>query len=238
MTRHLAILVALALPLAGCSPSHAATRGYGVTSFARIRVSGPMTVHVRVGGSPSVRATGEQDALDRLSVEQNDDVLVIKPLPGGWGGWPGGVHGPVVVEVQAPALDQVSVTGSGTVTVDRVKGDRLDLALSGSGDLSVGPVDVDRLSAVMTGSGDLSVAGRARAATALLTGPGDLRAGDLQANEATARLVGSGDLTVGARDSAKVDLAGAGDITVAGPGVCTITRTGSGDVHCQKVSRD
>lgn len=239
MSRIATLTLALLVPLAACGSSAvAATRSYNVTGFSRLRIAGPFDVHVRVGGSPSARATGPQEVIDRLSIEQNDDTLVIKPLPGGWGGWPTGSHGNVVIEVSAPQLNGVAIAGSGDVTVDKVRGDRLDLALSGSGDLAVGAVDVDALSATMTGSGDLSIAGKARAAQTLLTGSGDLKAGSLVVDDAQAKLVGSGDLSVGARHTAKVVLAGSGDITIAGPASCSITRSGSGDVHCDHLAKD
>ena len=228
-----------ALPLAACTTSvQAATQNYGVSSFSKMRIAGPFDVHVHVGGSPSARATGPKEALDRLSVEQNGDTLVVKTLPGGWGGWPGGSQGKVVVEVAGPALGAVAVTGSGDVTVDRVQGDALDLALSGSGDLSVGTIDVGALSAVMTGSGDMSLAGKARTASATLTGSGDLKADALVSDDAQAKLIGSGDLSLGARRTARVVLGGSGDITIAGPASCTVNRTGSGDVHCAREAKD
>lgn len=233
---HAAALVAL--PLAACSSGQAATQNYGVSSFSKMRIAGPFDVHVRVGGSPMARASGPKEALDRLSVQQNGDTLVVKTLPGGWGGWPGGSQTKVVVEVVAPALAAVAVTGSGDVTVDRIRGDALDLALSGSGSLSVGAVDVGALSAVMTGSGDLTVAGNARSASAALTGSGDLKADALMSDDAQAKLIGSGDLTLGARRTAKVVLGGSGDITITGPAACTVSRTGSGDVHCARQSTD
>jgi hypothetical protein len=234
MIRVSTLAIATLLPLAtACSGSaQAATRSYGVTSFDRIRVAGPFDVHVHVGGSPSARATGTQDAIDRLSVEQQGTILVIKPLPGGWGGWPNGSHGRLVVDVVAPALSNAAIAGSGDVTIDRVKGDQLDLALSGSGSVAVGTVDVEALTAVMTGSGSLSIAGRARQAKATLTGSGDLKAGDLMADDAVVGLVGSGDLAIGAKRSAKVNLSGSGDVTINGPAACSVTRSGSGDVHC------
>jgi len=232
----IAIVAALvALPLAACTTSaQAATQNYGVTDFSRMRISGPFDVHVHVGGSPSARATGPKDAIDRLSVEQNGDTLVIKSLPGGWGGWPTGSRGPVVVEVSVPDLHGVSITGSGDVTVDRMRGDAIDLALSGSGSLNVGAVDVGTVSAVMTGSGDMCIAGKARTATATLTGSGDLKAAGLVADDAQAKLVGSGDLSLGARHLVKVVLAGSGDVTISGPAACSVSRSGSGDVHCAK----
>jgi hypothetical protein len=239
MTRLSTFAFTVLLPLAACTSSAvAATRNYGVTSFSHMRIAGPFDVHVRVGGSPSAHATGPQEALDRLSVEQNGDTLVVKPLPGGWGGSFGSWHGKVVVEVTAPSLDNLAMSGSGGVTVDRVKGDSLDLALSGSGDLNVAAIDVNRLSATMTGSGDMTLVGKARQAKTTLTGSGDLKAGDLASDDAVASLIGSGDLAVGARHTATVNLAGSGDIDIAGPATCTIARSGSGDVHCAHQSSD
>jgi hypothetical protein len=228
-----AIAALILLPLTA-GAAEAATQTYGISSFNKIRISGPFDVHVHVGGSPAARATGPKDALDRLSVEQNGDTLVVKSLPGGWGGWPTGSHGPVVVEVTAPVLGGIAVTGSGDVTVDRVRGDALDIALSGSGSLDIGTVEVGALSAVMTGSGDMSLTGRARTASAMLTGSGDLKAAGLVADDAQTKLVGSGDLSLGARHLVKVVLAGSGDVTIAGPAACTVTRSGSGDVHCAR----
>ena len=240
MIRVPSIAFAAFLPLvAACATSaEAATRSYGITSFDRIRVTGPFDVQVHVGGAPSARATGPQEAIDRLSVEQNGNVLVVKPLPGGWGGWPMGFHGKLVVEVSTPSLNNATLAGSGNVAIDRVKGDQLDLALSGSGNLSVAAVDVTHLAATMTGSGDLSIAGRAGDAKAMLTGSGDLKGAQLATDVADVRLIGSGDLSIGARRAAKVNLAGSGDITIAGPANCSITRTGSGDVHCAHQSSD
>jgi hypothetical protein len=236
--KRFSLLMAVMLPLAACSSAVAATHTYSVTGFSRVRIAGPFDVHVRVGPGPSARATGPQAALDRLAVEQNDDTLVIKPLPGGWGGWPGSGGDKIVVEVTAPSLTQMAIAGSGDVTVDRVRGDSLDLALSGAGSLDVGAIDVDRLGATMTGSGDLRLAGKARAARAMMNGTGDIKAAGLMAIDATVNLIGSGDLAIGAQHTAKVNLSGTGDISIAGPAVCTVTSTGSGDVHCAHYSKD
>ena len=229
----IALLAALAtLPLA--TSAQAATQNYGLSGFNRMRVSGPFDVHVHVGGASSAHATGPKEALDRLSIENNNGTLVIKSLPGGWGGWPTGPHGNVVIEVSTPELRGIAITGSGDTIVDRVRGDSLDLALSGSGSLAIGAIDVTALTAMMTGSGDMSLAGRTRTATATLTGSGDLKASGLVTDDAQTKLVGSGDLSLGARHVVKVLLAGSGDVTIDGPAACSVTRTGSGDVRCAK----
>ncbi len=237
--RLLASVVApLALLAAYSAPAQAATRGYGVTSFDKIRVDGPYDVRVHVGGAPGARATGTQAAIDRLSVEQHDDVLVIKPLPGGWGGWPGSDQGRLVIDVSAPSLSGAGLSGSGNVAIDRIRGDTLRLTLAGSGNLSIGTLDVTQFATVLTGSGDLVVAGRARQANATLTGSGNIHGDKLATDDATVSLVGSGSLAIGAGHTAKVNLAGSGNVVIAGPATCSITRTGSGDVQCAHVARE
>ncbi len=232
MTRTLATALAL-FPLAACGASaNAATKTYSITDVSRLRIAGPFDVHVHVGPSSSVRATGPQEAIDRLSVEQHEETLVIKPLPGGWGGWPMGFHGKLVVDVTMPSLDQAAVTGSGDTTIDRIKGDAATLVLSGSGSLTASAIQVTQLAATSTGSGTLSLAGRVVGAKAVLTGSGDLKADQLLADDAQANLVGSGNLSIGARHTAKGSLAGSGDLSIVGPATCTIARSGSGDVHC------
>ena len=237
MTRLLALSLATLIPLVATS-AQAATKSYSITDVSRLRIAGPFDVHVHVGASSSVHATGPQEAIDRLSVEQHEEVLVIKPLPGGWGGWPMGFHGKLVVDVTMPSLDQAAVTGSGDTTVDRVKGEALTLALSGSGSLSVAGIQVTQLNATSTGSGTLDLAGRVVGAKAVLTGSGDLKAGQLLADDAVANLVGSGNLSIVARHTAKGSLAGSGDLSILGPATCAISRSGSGDVHCGHMASD
>ncbi|HEY0270732.1 MAG TPA: head GIN domain-containing protein [Sphingomonas sp.] len=229
-------LAAFALLAACGGAAPAATHGYGVTSFDKIRVDGPFDIHVHVGGAPGARATGPQAAIDRLSVEQHDDILVIKPLPGGWGGWPGADQGKLAIEVTTPSLAVAGLSGSGNLSIDRIRGDTLRLTLAGSGNLSVGATDVTELAIVVTGSGDMTLAGRARRASATLTGSGNLRADALATDDATVNLVGSGDLAIGAGHNAKVNLAGSGDVRIVGPANCAVTRSGSGNVKCAHIA--
>lgn len=216
----------------GCTPGHAADRGYSVTDFSRIRAEGPFDVTVRVGPPVAVRAHGTQDGLDRVSVEVDGDTLVIHPDHSAWSGWPGAATGAVTLEVTVPLLRAVAIVGSGDVTIDRVRGAELQLSISGSGDLAVGDLAVDRLDVAVVGSGTATLAGRAKQADVAVRGSGDLVATPLTVDDATLSATGSGDLAITALRSAKVGGAGSGDVTVAGPAACTIDHVGSGDVAC------
>lgn len=229
MTRYLPFA---ALLLTACSGmAGAATHSWQVTDFRKIRVEGPFDVRLRTGQPSGVRATGPQEAIDRLVVEQHGDTLVIHPDR--TSGWSTRIStGKMIVDVGTHALDAATLAGSGSLGIDHMTGDAIDLALSGSGDLGVADIASPQTRISLTGSGDLTVAGRTRAATALVTGSGDLHGGKLAATDATATLTGSGDLELGAANAATVKLAGSGDVAIVGPARCTITRSGSGDVRC------
>ena len=88
-------LLAAAIIVAG-TPADAATRNFGVTSFTKIRVSGPYKVSVATGVAPFARATGSSAAIDRVAIEVRGDTLVVQSNPS-WGGYPGsdpGQRGP------------------------------------------------------------------------------------------------------------------------------------------------
>ncbi len=222
------------LIVAACAPASAADRGYTVTDFDRIRAEGPFDVVVRVGPAASVRARGTPAALDRLDVEVRGDTLVIQPDHAGWGGWPGGggAAGKVTLAVTVPMLRGIALTGSGGMTVDRLKAAELQLAISGSGDLAVAQLQAEKLGVAIAGSGSMTLAGRAMQADASVQGSGDLAATALSVGDATLSLQGSGDLAITATRTAKVASAGSGDVTVAGPAACAVAQAGSGEVRC------
>lgn len=232
MRRVLALLAVAPLVLTACR-AQAATRGYQVTDFTQLRVSGPFTVRVHVGTPGSVRATGPQAAIERISVEQNGDTLEIRPVrSAGWTNWSWGKDTPLVIDVGVRTLAAASLAGSGDLTIDKVRGQSLELGLSGSGNLAVAAVQVARLKLDATGSGDLTAGGKAGTAAVALRGSGDVHGDGLMVDTASISLVGSGDVVLGARRSAAVTIAGSGDVTVSGPARCTVARTGSGDAHC------
>jgi hypothetical protein len=224
-------LLLLSLALAG-APAVAATRGYTVVGFDHIRVDGPYDVTVRTGLAPSASATGGTDALDRISVAVQNSTLVIRPDASGWGGYPGAPAGKIAVAITVADLSSVILAGSGKLSIDRVRGQTLDLALGGAGMLSVGLIDVDKLSVMLTGSGNLSLAGHVDDGRLIVRGAGNIAADGLTIRHAEIVSAGAGTIAVTAAVTAKVTAAGNGDVTVRGKPDCTVNATGSGNVSC------
>ncbi|MBV8972072.1 MAG: DUF2807 domain-containing protein [Sphingomonadaceae bacterium] len=212
------------------APAAAADRGFPVGAFDRISVAGSQEVTVATGHAPSVRASGDSEALDRLDIRVEGGVLKIGSKHDA--GWSWRNHGPVHVAVTVPMVRGVDLAGSGSVTIDRVKTQDFDGELSGSGRLSVAAFDADRVQLGVSGSGSATLAGRCGSMKANLQGSGDLKLADLRCETISANTAGSGSIAAQATRTAALSTAGSGDIHLTGGARCTVSTAGSGRVNC------
>ena len=227
MRRFLLLLAALPLP------ASAADRTVSVASFTRVRVEGPFVVEVRTGVSPSARASGDRDAVERVDVTQSGDTLIVRPGGVGWGERPtGAATRPLTIALGTLRLDGVAIGAGAQVRAGAMKGPRVDLTVTGAGKLSVERVDADQLVATVVGAGALDVAGKATSARVMVSGPGAIAAPELVAGDLTARVEGVGEIMVGARFTANVTTAGLGKVTVLGAPKCQIRAPAGGSVVC------
>ena len=219
--------------VAAAGPVSAAERRYSVTDFDRIEVQGPYEVRIATGASSSAaRATGDQAALDRVSVDVQGRTLRVRPNQSAWGGYPGDRPGPVTIELTTRDLRAASVVGSGRLSIDRVKGLRADLSVSGSGSLAAGSVDADTLVVSLLGSGTVALSGRAKQLRAAVQGSGDLEGSAFRAEDVDLTADTAGAVTVGAVRTAKVRATGPGDVEIAGTPACTVTGQSAALVRC------
>jgi hypothetical protein len=229
----LPIPILLTCAAAASSPAAAAEQRYSLTDFDRIQVEGPYQVVLTTGVPTSGRATGPRDAIDRVVVEVQGRTLRVHANRSAWGGYPGGGAGGIArIELSTRDLGAAGISGSGNLTIDRVRGARLDLALAGTGRLSVGQVDVDSLVVNMLGSGQIALAGRAKQIRATIQGNGDLKAAGLGVQDADVTAATSGSIALAASRSAKVLATGSGDVTIAGSPACTVQNRSAAPVRC------
>jgi hypothetical protein len=214
------------------APAGAATRTYSVTGFDKVRIEGPYAVTLRVGPGGSAVATGDTRAIDRLSVEVNNHVLVVRTSRSAWGGWAGENPGTLTLAVTTPNLVAATVAGSGSIAVDRVRAQRFDLIVSGSGSAGVAALQADRAVMSLVGAGGITVAGKVAQTRVTLQGSGTIDAAKLASDDLEIGAAGSGNARFAARRTAKVTASGSGDIVIAGDPACTVTSVGSGAVRC------
>lgn len=231
------LLLAASASLLAASPALAGERGFSVTDFERVDVVGPLTVEIVTGKGPSARAFGTPSALDRVSMEVRSRRLVIRPLRNVWGGNTRDAGGPVAIRVTTHAVTDVAVSGTGGITLDRMRGQRVSIFVGGASTLAVGRLDADRAQIVQDGSGSIAIAGgTALSATMSNKGTGLLDASALAVHNLTITSISAGPTRASASVSAKLVALGQGLVHVAGSASCTITAPGGGEIRCGRTA--
>jgi Putative auto-transporter adhesin, head GIN domain len=137
-------LAAVVLVAGGCSGSttgsgHIVTVSRTVSGFSSIDLTGAATVTVAVGRATAVSISGDDNIVALIRADVRDGVLVISSK-----------HGyksdhMLHVRVATPALDGVTLKGSGTFTAAGIRATAFSLVLSGAGTLvlagTVGTLD-------------------------------------------------------------------------------------------------
>ncbi len=225
--------MALAAVLLSLSaPTWAAERGYAVTDFEKIDVTGPYIVIVETGRGPGARATGSVEALERLSVEIQGRTLRIKPSQNAWGGWPGAQAKTPTIKVTVPLLREAALSGSGSLTISKMRSQVIRLGVVGSGKLVVTALETDKLFATLLGSGIVTLAGKAGTGLLSSEGTGNIVATPLTVQALEVKSSSAGTVQVTGGRTAKITSTGAGEVSVAGDPACSVQSSGAGQVTC------
>lgn len=231
--RTLSAIAASGIALFLAAHAGAATRGYTITSFDAIRVDAPVMVILTTGAGASARAEGDQDALDRLKVDVSGRLLAItmeRARPGEKSG------GAATVRLSTAMVQRIVLTGGGSVSIDRMKGQSGQIVLGGNGDVDVKAVDLDQVDVALAGGGRVTMAGRAGIANVRVNGPGALAAEPLIARQASVTNEGPGSVALTADVTARVTATGSGDVTITGKAACTVDNRGTGRIRCGRES--
>lgn len=178
-----------------------------VADFDRIEVHGSAEVIVKSGPGGVLTVKGGRDRVADLTTRVDDGTLMIEE------GDSSGVDlgdGHVTVVVRARALSAARLDGSGDITLNGLRGGRLEVEVNGSG--------------------DVRARGRVEALEAEVDGSGELDLRDLAADAASLDIAGSGDADVDARHRLDVDLRGSGDVRYSGDPLLSQSVSGSGTI--------
>lgn len=236
MVRHMArilfALLALAALAALAAPANAEERRYSVADFDRVIIEGPYVVHLVTGRASAASAQGRRDALDRVSIDVQGQILRIRRNRNVWGGAPGADAGTVTVELATRSLRSARLIGPARLDLEGARGLAVELSVEGSGNLRAARVDADRLSLALLGSGRIEVAGAVRMLNGNFQGTGDVAADGLRAGQATIATTTSGSVAVTVNGPATVTANGLGTVRVLGRPVCTTSGVAADQVQC------
>ena len=182
----------------------AITEDRNVSSFASVEVAGDNDVMIHVGSPQAVAVTADDNLVDRVTTTVRDGRLVIDNV----GSFT--TTAPMQVVASVPSLDEVELSGTGSITISGMAEDEVVATLSGTGTLAASGTSA-RLTAVLAGSGRL-----------------DLH--DLVAGDVTARLDGTGEIRVHATSTLDATLIGTGTIRYSGEPAVTSRNAGTGTI--------
>jgi hypothetical protein len=141
------------------SPASSSVQGSGVAAtqtrvleaFSGVVLAGSNVVVVRVGGRQSVVVHADDNLLRYVTTTVQAGNLLIGNRSGSFS-----TKSPMLVEVNVPSLEALTLAGSGIL---RASGSakRLDVSLSGSGDAQLGQLVARDVHAVVSGSGRIVV---------------------------------------------------------------------------------
>jgi len=228
------LFAAAAVALAGAGAAQAAERTFPTGGdFHAVSNSTPFDVYVHTGKAPGVHASGTDEALDRLEIENRGGELHVGTKSGSWfSGWHWGRGERLRVDVTVPMVGEVSLAGPGNLNVDTVRTRDFGAHLSGPGNINVGSVEAAGITLNLSGPGDIHITGHADRAVMHLSGPGNIHASSLNLGEADVTLSGPGDIDATVTRTADVRLSGPGDVHIQGGARCSVHKSGPGDVHC------
>ncbi|RZK52436.1 MAG: DUF2807 domain-containing protein, partial [Hymenobacter sp.] len=193
-------------------------------AFTAVALSTSVLVVVRQGSPQRVEVEALPEDLPKIQTEVTGQQLRIRKMPATTDQSLLGklrhvgveLSGPVTVYVTLPTVQALSVSSSGQLRVDTLRGREMRLAVSGSGQLRVGQVQASRvrttlsssgslrlrqlqadsLRAFVSGSGSFRAAGACAYSELTLSSSGGLDTGELAVQDCQARLSGSGSARV------------------------------------------
>jgi hypothetical protein len=108
------------------------TEQRSVAPFTELSVHGAIETQVRIGQPQSVAIIGDDNVVSIIKTEVNGDRLTIGPAKS----YESNV--PLRVEIVAPELDWIGISGASTVTVTGVNAETITLRASGASTIRVG----------------------------------------------------------------------------------------------------
>lgn len=171
------------------------TASYDFDDFKRVNVTGVYTVEIAVGEAYSIELSGPEKRMEQVDIRQKGGTLYLELDERKNRVWHGNNSG-IDAVITVPHLDEISLTGVGSVDVDGINSDRFKSELDGVGSI------------VLSGNcGNLK---------AHVSGVGSIEADDLTCESVDVSVDGMGSAEVYASKSVNADIDGMGSIDVEG----------------------
>lgn len=220
--------------LAGCISPFNAIVGSGkmvsetreVSGFDTVALSGVGDLTIIQGDKEGLTIQAEDNLLPELTSEVRGSTLYLQtrnwvnvmPTKG------------IQYTLHVKNLRGVNISGSGSVSADRLVTAGLNVNLSGSGRGNLSQVDAQSLDVRISGSGRFDLSGQVDSLDISISGSGKFDAGELQTRQAQVIISGSGSATLWVEDNLSARISGSGRISYYGSPTISQSVSGSGSM--------
>lgn len=207
------------------------SRAHNVGTFNEIKSFGSFNINVTDADDHSVKVEAQENVQQYIEVETKGNELHIRHKKG----YDIRTDKPVTVNVSAPALRAVHLSGSGNVnSTNQLNGSNdFNIKSSGSGNISL-DIETSSLDCSIAGSGNITLKGKTNDLQGKIAGSGNIRAKDLQSAVTSVKISGSGSAEVVATQKLDTKIAGSGDVKYWGDASVDSKVMGSGTISKQK----
>ena len=197
-----------------------------VSSFERINITSNANVRFHWANEHRVVVSINENFVEQLDIRTRGNTLNI------------GISGRntnritrFVVDVYAPYVTNVSISGAGTfMAVDTINVPRFEARVSGAGRID-GIVETTNFVGNISGSGNISLAGNTRSANITISSSGNFNSERFFAQNATINVSGSGSVSVYVIESLNARVSGSGIVVYGGdPSNINTQVSGSGRI--------
>lgn len=195
-----------------------------VQPFSSIELNAAGLIRFTQDSVTKVRLTGPENIVKNIAVEYTDSTLRIYQLDNTeshrWIRLFSNTSDLLVINVAAPALDGITITGSGGFEAKKVVSDRVfGIFIGGSGNVDIEHLKAAKLTTSITGSGNVDIESvHTDALETSISGSGNIDIDATGAKTATFTISGSGntDASLHSAGDVSVSINGMGNIDISG----------------------
>jgi hypothetical protein len=222
LVARLCLLALLALA-SGARAQGVEGRRYAPGPFDTLVISGSATFKLVQGGEDSVFVEGDEDAQGAARLDVEDGVLRVRPS-GAWKFWR---SKQLMITVTARDLKRIEISGAAdVVAAEPMTVKQIQVRISGAGSVRLDRIKTEKLEVNIAGIGSAQVAGSADTLQVRISGRGAYLGENLASKFATLSVSGAGDVKVWATKELTASVSGVA--TVDFWGSATVRRNDSG----------
>jgi hypothetical protein len=186
-----------------------------VADFNSVEVNFPAELTIQQGDVTSLTVEAEDNILPQLATRVSGNTLYIENSQRDWVKRVNPTR-PIKIHMTVRTLQQVDFPSAGTLRIETLQTDRLEVSISGAGTVSLSNLTAHDLTVNLSGAGNITASGSVDSLNMDISGFGGFQGGDLASQTADITISGAGSATVWAKSNLSVEISGTGSVRYYG----------------------